>query len=81
VRLAKMAKFKTFYEWLLEEKNRKSPLGDLAREAAHDVSFPKDVANMDALLTYLRTAKASGASLATARIAWQRYSRAHKPRE
>lgn len=76
-----MAKFKTFYEWLLEEKNRKSPLGDLAREAAHDANFPKEVATLDALLEHLRSAKASGVSIATARIAWQRYSRAHKPRE
>jgi uncharacterized protein YozE (UPF0346 family) len=70
-----MSKFITFYEWLEKQKNRKSPLGTLAGELFRDASFPKDIASADALLTYMKTKKATGASLATARLAWQTYSR------
>ncbi len=70
-----MSKFKTFYEWLAEQKNRHSPLGDLAGDAVRDASFPKDVASADALLTYLRAKQAPGVALATARLAWQTYAR------
>jgi uncharacterized protein YozE (UPF0346 family) len=76
-----MSKFTTFYEWLAKEKNRKSPLGDLAAEAMRDAGFPKDVASLDALLTHLKAKQASGATLATARLAWQRYSRTQQPRQ
>jgi uncharacterized protein YozE (UPF0346 family) len=72
-----MNKFTTFYEWLAKQKSRKSPLGDLAGEALGDASFPKDVASLDALLTYMRTKKAAGMAIATARIAWQTYAREH----
>jgi uncharacterized protein YozE (UPF0346 family) len=70
-----MSKFITFYEWLEEEKNRKSPLGRLAADSVRDPSFPKDVANLDALITHLKAKQATGATLATARLAWQAYSR------
>ena len=70
-----MSKFTTFYEWLAKEKNRKSPLGDLAGQAARDPSFPKDVASLEALLAHLKTKQATGVTLATARLAWQTYSR------
>jgi uncharacterized protein YozE (UPF0346 family) len=70
-----MGKFITFYEWLAKEKNRKSPLGSLAAEAVRDESFPKDVASLDGLLAHLKGKQATGATLATARLAWQAYSR------
>jgi uncharacterized protein YozE (UPF0346 family) len=73
-----MSKFNTFYEWLEKQKNRKSPLGDLAAEASRDPSFPKDVASLDALLAHLRTKASSGAAIATARLAWQTYARGQK---
>jgi uncharacterized protein YozE (UPF0346 family) len=72
-----MSKFITFYEWLEKQKNRKSPLGGLAGELLKDPAFPKDAASADAVLTYLKGKKASGASVATARLAWQTYSREH----
>jgi uncharacterized protein YozE (UPF0346 family) len=75
-----MSKFVTFYEWLDKQKGRKSPLGDLAAEALRDESFPKDVASADALVTYLKAKKAPGIAVATARIAWQTYARAHGAR-
>ena len=72
-----MSKFNTFYEWLEKQKGRKSPLGDLATDALRDEGFPKDVASLDALLTYLKGQKKAGLAIATARIAWQTYARAY----
>jgi uncharacterized protein YozE (UPF0346 family) len=73
-----MSKFTPFNEWLAKQKNRKSPLGDLARASVRDAAFPKDLASVDALVTYLRTTQASGAAIATARLAWQTYARDQK---
>ena len=74
-----MSKFTTFYEWLAKQKSKKSPLGDLASDAARDESFPKDVASLDALLAYMKTKQVSGLKLATAKIAWQTYARGDAP--
>jgi uncharacterized protein YozE (UPF0346 family) len=70
-----MSKFTTFYVWLGKQKNLQSPLGSWAREALRDESFPEDVASLDALQAYLKTKEATGATLATARLAWLAYSR------
>jgi uncharacterized protein YozE (UPF0346 family) len=75
-----MSKFVTFYEWLEKQKGRKSPLGDLAAEALRDESFPKEITSADALVAYLKAKKAPGIAVATARIAWQTYARAHGPK-
>jgi uncharacterized protein YozE (UPF0346 family) len=74
-----MSKFTTFYEWLDKQKGQKSPLGSLASESVRDEAFPKDVDSLDALLVYLKSKKASGLKLATARLAWQAYARAQGP--
>lgn len=76
-----MPKLVTFYEWLEKQKNRKSPLGALASEVLRDESFPKDAASADAVLAHLKTKNASGATLASARIAWQTYAREHAGRK
>jgi uncharacterized protein YozE (UPF0346 family) len=70
-----MSKFATFYDWLGKQKNLHSPLGSWAREALRDESFPKDIASLEALQTHLRTQDATGATLATARLAWLTYAR------
>lgn len=70
-----MSKFNTFYEWLAKQKNQSSPLGKLATDALRDVTFPKDVANLDDLLAYLKSKQAPGVKVATARVAWQTYAR------
>jgi uncharacterized protein YozE (UPF0346 family) len=74
-----MSKFTTFYEWLEKQKGQKSPLGNLANDAARDEAFPKDVDSLDALLAYLKTKKFSGLKIATARLAWQSYARGQGP--
>ena len=73
-----MNQFSTFYEWLEKQKSKKSPLGDLAGKLTRDEKFPKDLASLDALLAYLKESKAAGMTLATARIAWQTYTRSNK---
>lgn len=73
-----MNQFSTFHEWLEKQKSKKSPLGELASSLARDENFPKDVASLDALLTYLKGKKATGMTIATARIAWQTYTRSNK---
>ena len=74
-----MSKFTTFYEWLEKQKSKKSPLGSLASDVVRDEAFPKDVASLDALLAYLKTKKASGLQVATAKLAWQTYARGEAP--
>lgn len=74
-----MSKFSTFYEWLEKQKGQKSPLGSLAADATRDEAFPKDVASLDALLAYLKAKKVSGLQIATAKLAWQSYSRGQAP--
>jgi uncharacterized protein YozE (UPF0346 family) len=74
-----MSKFTTFYEWLEKQKSQKTPLGNLANVAARDESFPKDVASLDVLLAHLKAKKLSGLQIATARIAWQSYTRGQAP--
>ncbi len=76
---ALMSKTTTFYEWLEKHKSKKSPLGNLADDAARDEAFPKDVASLDALLAYMKAKKHSGLQIATARIAWQSYARGTAP--
>jgi uncharacterized protein YozE (UPF0346 family) len=74
-----MSKFTTFYEWLEKQKSKKSPLGNLANDAARDEAFPKDVASLDALMAYMKAKKPSGLQLATAKLAWQSYARGQAP--
>jgi uncharacterized protein YozE (UPF0346 family) len=68
---------KSFYDWLLEQKKQRTPLGEFAREATGDPGFPRDVAiTLDAVLDFLRASpKASPRALALARIAYRTYAR------
>jgi uncharacterized protein YozE (UPF0346 family) len=70
-----MSKFNTFYEWLAKQKNQSSPLGRLATDAMRDVTFPKEVATLEDLLSYFKSKQAPGVKVATARVAWQTYAR------
>jgi uncharacterized protein YozE (UPF0346 family) len=76
-----MPKFIPFHEWLEKQKNRKSPLGTLASEVLRDEDFPKDVTSVDAVIAHLKAKNANGAMLASARLAWQTYSREHAGRK
>lgn len=73
-----MSKFTPFYEWLSKQTNRRSPLGDWARDVMRDEAFPKEVASVNAVIEHLRTRQATSAQIATARLAWQTYARDQK---
>ena len=75
-----MAALISFNDWLAKQKSQRSPLGDWARTAARDKSFPADVASLDALLDYVRAAsKGSAQAVAIARTAYQAYERSVRP--
>ena len=68
---------KTFYDWLVKQKNQRTPLGEFAREATRDPAFPRDVASLDAVLDFVRaSANGSPQTLAIARTAYRTYARA-----
>lgn len=67
---------KTFYDWLVKQKNQRTPLGEFAREATRDPAFPRDVVSLDAVLEFVRASpKSSARALATARTAYRAYAR------
>lgn len=67
---------KTFYDWLVKQKNQRTPLGEFAREATRDPAFPRDIASLDAVLEFVRASpKSSAQALATARTAYRAYAR------
>lgn len=75
-----MATLVSFFEWLGKQKSLRTPVGDFARTAARDASFPREVASLDALLDYVRgTAKGSAETVAIARTAYRAYERSAKP--
>lgn len=66
----------TFYDWLVKQKNQRTPLGEFAREATRDPAFPRDVATLDTVLEFLRASPNSSAqTLAIARTAYRTYAR------
>jgi uncharacterized protein YozE (UPF0346 family) len=75
-----MAALISFYDWLAKQKLLRTPLGNWAREAARDKDFPREIANIEALLDYVRTSqKGSGQAVAIARLAYQSYERSQRP--
>ena len=70
-----MAAFTNFYDWLAKQKSLRTPVGDMARETARDVSFPRDVMTLDAVLEHLQKSNASSEAVARARATWKVFSR------
>ena|GEM_PF-1046587 len=69
-----------FREWLSKQKALRTPVGSWAREVARDSSFPQDIANLDALLEYVRASpKGSAQAVAIARSAYRQYERSQAP--
>jgi len=68
---------KSFYDWLVKEKNQRNPLGEFARTVARDPAFPKEAATtLDAVLDFVRASpNASPQALAIARTAYRAYAR------
>jgi len=75
-----MATLIPFFEWLGKQKGLRNPVGDFARTALRDASFPREVASLDALLDYVRgMAKSSAQTVAVARNAYRDYERSVSP--
>jgi uncharacterized protein YozE (UPF0346 family) len=69
-----------FFEWLGKQKGLRNPVGDFARTALRDASFPREVASLEALLDYVRgMAKSSAQTMAIARNAYRDYERSVSP--
>jgi len=68
---------KSFYDWLVAQKNQRTPLGEFARAVTRDPAFPKDVTiTLDAVLEFIRaSADPSPRALAIARTAYRTYAR------
>jgi len=70
----------SFFEWLAKQKGLRTPVGDFARATGRDASFPREVASLEAVLTYVRgTPNGSAESVAIARAAYRAYERGVKP--
>jgi uncharacterized protein YozE (UPF0346 family) len=70
-----MPAFTNFYDWLIKQKNLRSPVGEMARDTARDESFPRDVTTLDGVIEHLQKANASSATLARARTTWKVFAR------
>jgi uncharacterized protein YozE (UPF0346 family) len=70
----------SFYDWLTKHKRLRTPLGELARAAARDKDFPRDVASLEILVDYVRvSSKGSAQAVVVARSAYQAYERSERP--
>lgn len=69
-----------FTEWLAKQRNRGTPLGDLAREAAEDDGWPAEGTTLAVFEEHLRRMHASEAAHDTLARAWQSYQRANRRR-
>jgi len=68
-----------FYAWLTKQKGQRNAVGELARAAARDTEFPKDMATLEQILDHYKSSNASAASIAVARSAYRAYERSVKP--
>ena len=70
-----MAAFTNFYDWLVKQKNLRSPVGDMARDTARDQTFPRDVTTLEAVLEHLQKSNSSSEVIARARATWKVFAR------
>lgn len=62
-----------FYTWLMSQKGRDDPVGDMAEDAARDRSFPKSVTSLRQLTGYLTNKGACQEAIEAAREAWREF--------
>ena len=65
---------KSFFEWLSRQRHRDTLVGDLARDAADDRTFPRGELTRDELLAHLRRVYACSEALDAAKAAWRSFS-------
>lgn len=63
----------TFHGWLMRNRWREDPIGDLARDARHDARWPRRGSQPEAFKAYLVRRGACSAALRALRCAWTEY--------
>lgn len=59
-----------FSWWLFAQTNRNDPIGDLARDARRDFTWPERYRDLDSYLGYLEAARADEVMIQALREAW-----------
>jgi uncharacterized protein YozE (UPF0346 family) len=73
-REAKEAARSDFHRWLELQVDRNDPVGDLAKDVAHDVGFPSSAKSKKIIRSYLAGAQASGSALEAFEAAWKEFA-------
>jgi uncharacterized protein YozE (UPF0346 family) len=63
----------TFYHWLLSQIERPDRIGDVARDAADDTTFPRESNQYEEMKSYLKTQRACSAAIESLKEAWLEY--------
>lgn len=70
-----MAVKKGFYRWLKKQKGRQDRVGDLARDALIDKTFPKHTNTLRRLEAYLESKTNYSPVFETLQIAWEEFNK------
>ncbi|AEB29598.1 hypothetical protein CAR_c09050 [Carnobacterium sp. 17-4] len=65
----------TYYVWLQNYINHKSPIGDLANDAKNDSSFPIDLTSLSELKNHLRKMNAVPEAMKIAESSFEKYKK------
>lgn len=65
---------KSFYEWLMQQRDRDDVVGDVANEAARDPDFPKGWTNYDRIRSYIYAKTKDSDVLQAVAEAWAEYA-------
>ncbi|MBZ6205798.1 sterile alpha motif-like domain-containing protein [Streptomyces olivaceus] len=69
----------SFYEWLMRCVDEQSPVGDLARDARDDDTWPDGEESYDLCVEYLESLNAYDGALDALEEAWRRYDNFRNP--
>lgn len=75
------SKTSPFYRWLLRQRERDDPIGDLACDAERDRKFPKNSQARNTLRTHLSSSNAQGVVFAILDEALHEFRQSHSGRE
>lgn len=70
-----------FYGWLLRQKRRDDPVGDLANDAVRDESFPKHEPSLEGIRSHLRLRNACVEASCALNEAWYEFKSVSKRRK
>lgn len=62
-----------FYTWLVQQKRRPDPIGDLAEDIIRDKTFPKTRGTKQFLINYLKSKGASPDVIDVLKLAFKEY--------